>query len=69
MQYDFNTCEYWLLLDNGMSMSEMLIGIYELAMTAIVIKNMQERVFKLTVEWKITLEYELNTCQVIYGKF
>ena len=37
---DFNNYEYWLLLNNGMSMFEMLRGIYELSVTAIVIMNM-----------------------------
>ena len=43
------TCiEYWLLLDNSMGyigMCEMLRNIYEVAVTAILIVNMQERVF------------------------
>ena len=38
--------EQWLLLDNSMNMCEILSGIYELAMKAIVIINMQEKVLK-----------------------
>ena len=36
--------EHWLLLNNDMSMCEMLNGIYELAVMAIVIMNTQEKV-------------------------
>ena len=51
VQDDFNTCKHWPLLDKGMTtlacmkMCEMPSGIYELAMTAVVIMNMQGRVF------------------------
>ena len=39
----------------------------ELTVTAIVRVSMQDTVSTLIFEWKIILEYELNTCQVMYG--
>ena len=47
----------------------MLGGIYDLAVTATVIMNMQGEYLTPIVEWEIIVEYELNTCQVMYGKF
>ena len=55
VQHDFNNCEYWLL-DEDMSMCEMLNGICELAVTSFVMMNIEEDI----VVWKITLEYELK---------
>ena len=52
-----------------MSIYEMLSGICDLAVKAIVIMRMQGRVLTLINEWKMMLEYELNTCQVMYQKF
>ena len=51
----------------SMNMCEMLSGIYELDVTAIVIMNMQHRVFRIYSEWKILLEFEMNTCQIVYS--
>ena len=45
LKNDFQTIKHWLMLDNSMHMYEILSGTYELAMTAIVIINMQEQVF------------------------
>ena len=54
-----------------MSTSKMLGGIYEMAVTATIMMNMQERDLILTgiAEWKIILEYELNRCKIMYRKF
>ena len=48
-----------------MNMCKMLSGLDELPVTAIVIMKMQERVDYITLiaDWKMILEYELNTCQ------
>ena len=41
-----------------MCMCQMLSSIYELAMTAIVAMNIQEREYlTIIIEWKIVLEY------------
>ena len=47
----------------------MLTVIYEMAMTATVIMNMQETVLTLTDEWKIVLGYVLNTCKLMCSRF
>ena len=44
-RFALTVVKYWLLLDNSSSMCEILSDIYELAVIAIVMMNMQERIF------------------------
>ena len=47
-----------------MRICEKLSGIYEMAVTATVITTCRRDYLKFIVEWKIILEYKLNTCNV-----